>query len=185
MEELLSAFAQTGYVVLPNALAPGEVRELRAACDAELDHLPLSHTRSRGASAPEIFHRSAAFDRLLHHPSVDPLCRRLIGPGMACVGMSVSERAPHPGAAVATPDGELHTQVRKTPSSESKLAQKLGQLQPFIAIYPHECMPPAACISWADPAAFPAGRSRSGIARTTAMPTAPRRTRSPCRACRC
>ena len=114
MEGLLSSFAQSGqsgYAVIPGALPPAQLRALQQACDAELDHLPLSHTRSRGAEAPGILERSRAFDCLLHHPSTDPLCRRLIGQGMQCVGMSATERAPHPAPGVAMPDGELHTQV--------------------------------------------------------------------------
>ena len=41
----------------------------------------------------------------------------------------------HTGLAVAG-DGNITLQVRL----DAKLAQKLGQLQPYIAVFPHECM---------------------------------------------
>jgi hypothetical protein len=110
LQEQLAFFVENGYAVI-DALSADELETLRAAADAELNPLPLSHTRSRGVSAPDVLRRTSAFDLVLDHPRVAPLCRRLIGPRMRCVGLSVGERAPHPAPGLQMADGELHTQV--------------------------------------------------------------------------
>jgi hypothetical protein len=46
-----------------------------------------------------------------------------------------------------TPAGLQQHQVRKAPS---KLAQKLGQPQPFVTVLPQECMGQRRCVFWAN-----------------------------------
>ena len=76
----LARFAANGFLVIENALSEVEVRTLQQTFDSQVSALPLSHTRSRGVSGPELFEKTASWDGLLNHRSVWPICRRIIGP---------------------------------------------------------------------------------------------------------
>ena len=66
--------------------------------------------------------------------------------GITCLALPLSRfslphalrRAPRPGRLSAL--SVIHSRSGRASEKDAKLAQKLGQLQPFIAVFPQECI---------------------------------------------
>ena len=102
MDEQLSCFAETGYVVVHEALAPKEVATVNDGIDADrASHpeywgpgpRPQGHV-AVGCVAPELMHRTKALDGVVHHPSVVPLMHRILGQGIQVSYLSFLRREP-------------------------------------------------------------------------------------------
>jgi len=89
MEALTQAqrffFETNGYLVIEDALPPGELARLRAACD-EAEALWRADPRRRGVRRPDleqviaILEYGPLFVEMLEHPRIFPMIRELLGP---------------------------------------------------------------------------------------------------------
>ena len=88
MDEKLRCFAENGYVVVQGALSPEEVAAINEGIDADVAAHPKEWEPGPrpghiavGCRAPELMHRTEALDGVVHHPSIAPLVRRILGEG--------------------------------------------------------------------------------------------------------
>ena len=101
MNEQLRQFAETGYVVLEGALSREEVAAVNGGIDADVAANPREWEPGPrpgfvtvGSAAPELMHRTDALDGLMHHPSVMPLVREILGEGVRFSNLSFMRREP-------------------------------------------------------------------------------------------
>ena len=101
MDELLRFFADSGYVVVHNAVPAQEVAAVNDGIDADRAAHPQhwepgprpGHV-AVGCDAPELMHRTEALDGLAYHPSIVPLARRILGQGAQLSGLTYLLREP-------------------------------------------------------------------------------------------
>ena len=101
LDEYLDRFMQDGYVVVRGALSPVEVAGINEGIDAaRLAHPEEWVINSRrghdavGRDAPGVMERTDALDGVVHHPSVIPLVKAILGEGCLCSGLSYLRREP-------------------------------------------------------------------------------------------
>ena len=99
MDEMLRCFAENGYAVVEGALSPEEVAAINDGIDADVAAHPKEWEPGPrpghiavGCRAPELMHRTEALDGLVHHPSVAPLVRRILGAGVQFSSLSFLRR---------------------------------------------------------------------------------------------
>lgn len=94
-------FKKNGYVVVHGALSPEEVARVTEGIDAdarahpeEWVMRPRSGHDAVGNDAPGLMVRTDALDAVIHHPSVMPLVRAILGDGVRCSGLTFMRREP-------------------------------------------------------------------------------------------
>jgi hypothetical protein len=101
MDEQLKHFAENGFVVVEGALTPEEIAAVNDGIDAdaaanskEWEPGPRPGFVTVGCGAPELMHRTEALDRFVHHPSLDPFVKRILGEDAQFSALSFMRREP-------------------------------------------------------------------------------------------
>ena len=101
MDECLDRFKESGYVVVHGALSPEEVVRVNDGIDADTRTHPDEWVMEPrpghdavGRDAPVLLERTDALDEVIHHPSVIPLVKAILGEGCLCSGLSYLRREP-------------------------------------------------------------------------------------------
>ena len=99
LSETLALFERDGYVLMENALAPGEVQALSEAYERQLAARLVSHPPKPGASraeVPRILESEPTFETLMDLPTVFPLARAIIGADIELAsGGELDHKFPH------------------------------------------------------------------------------------------
>ena len=98
MKERLEFFAANGYVVVPDALSPSEVRTANGAIDHDLvDNRPHWKDRGNGRSQNvNILLAQPDLDFTMRPPQLLPLMEAIMGPELCAEEHSAMIRAPNP-----------------------------------------------------------------------------------------
>ena len=96
LDEARAAFERDGFLMVPNALDPAQLRDIDAAFKAHLRAHPADFACFSDSfiTAPDVLPRTEAFDPVIENPRMFPLLERLIGPDFAFEELSLMQRKP-------------------------------------------------------------------------------------------
>ena len=108
----LKQFEETGFFVAEGALATAEINKLNAGIEADTAANPKAWEPGPrpgfvtvGCGAPELMHRTDALDGIVHHPTLDPIVKAILGQDAAFSALSFTRREPCDAIPPADTDG--------------------------------------------------------------------------------